>query len=66
MIGLERVRETVEATYSRHVRLPWTISGGVTEYSGEDSATLIEHLRPLLIAAQESGGNRLCVDPEIL
>ncbi|MEF8714329.1 MAG: GGDEF domain-containing protein [Accumulibacter sp.] len=64
MIGLERVRETVEATYSRHVKSPWTISGGVTEYSGEDSATLIEHLRPLLIAAQESGGNRLCVDPE--
>ena len=65
MIGLERLREVVEATYSRDERLPLTISGGVTEYSGEDSAALIEHLRPLLSAAQEAGGNRLCVDLEI-
>ncbi|MEF8704644.1 MAG: sensor domain-containing diguanylate cyclase [Candidatus Accumulibacter sp. UW26] len=65
MIGLERLREVVEATYSRDDRPPLTISGGVTEYSGEDSAALIEHLRPLLNAAQEAGGNRLCVDLEI-
>ncbi|KFB71474.1 MAG: Stalked cell differentiation-controlling protein [Candidatus Accumulibacter phosphatis] len=65
MIGLERVREEVVATYSRDVKPPLTISGGVSEYSGEDSAALIEHLRPLLSAAQEAGGNRLCMDPEI-
>jgi GGDEF domain-containing protein len=65
MIGLERVLEVVEATYSHNDRPPLTISGGVTEYSGEDSPALIEHLRPLLSAAQEAGGNRLCVDLEI-
>ena len=65
MIGLERVLAAVEATYAHHTRAPLTISGGVTEYSGEDSSILIEHLKPLLSAAQEAGGNRLCVDLEI-
>lgn len=65
MIGLERVLAAVEAAYSHNTKPTLTISGGVTEYSGEDSPALIEHLRPLLSAAQEAGGNRLCVDLEI-
>jgi len=39
-----------------------TISGGVCEFTGEDSATLIEQVRSLLAAAREAGGNRLCVN----
>ena len=65
MIGLERVLAAVEATYAHHTKPPLTISGGVTECTGEDAAVLIERVRSLLANACEAGGNRLCVDPAI-
>ena len=55
IIGLERLRELVETTG------PLTISGGVSEFTGEDSATLIERVHSLLTVARESGCNRLCL-----
>lgn len=65
MIGLERLRELLEATHWG-VTAPWlTISGGLTEYSGEEVAALIESLQSLLITARAAGGNRLCVDLEM-
>ena len=42
-----------------------TISGGVTEYTGEDTPVLIEHAASLLTAAREAGQNRLCVNMDI-
>lgn len=62
MIGLERLRELVEATRWRDGEPPLTISGGVSEYGGEDAEVLIECLRSLLGMARTEGGNRLCVD----
>lgn len=65
MIGLERLRELVEATRWYDHEPALTISGGVSEYGGEDAATLIECLRSLLGTARTAGGNRLCVDLEM-
>ncbi|MQM31258.1 MAG: hypothetical protein CRU78_12340 [Candidatus Accumulibacter phosphatis] len=61
-IGLERLRELVETRHARADAEPLTISGGVSEFTGEDSAALIERVRSLLAAARDAGGNRLCVN----
>ncbi len=61
-IGLERLRELVETRPASTDDQPLTISGGVCEFTGEDSAALIEHVRSLLATAREAGGNRLCVN----
>ena len=65
MIGLERLRELVEATHWRDGEPPLTISGGVSEYGGENTEALLEGLRSLLGTARAEGGNRLCVDLEM-
>ncbi len=65
MIGLERLRERVDATQWSDVEPRLTISGGVSEYGGEDAAVLIERVHSLLSAARAAGGNRFCVDLEI-
>lgn len=61
-IGLERLRELVETSHADDGEEPLTISGGVSEFTGEDSAALIERVRTLLAAARDAGGNRLCVN----
>jgi len=65
MIGLERLRETIEASHLQGSGQFLTVSGGVTEYSGEDSAALLERARSLLDSAREAGSNRLCVDLDL-
>ncbi|MEF8707507.1 MAG: GGDEF domain-containing protein [Candidatus Accumulibacter propinquus] len=65
MHGLERLREMVESSHPGDGEPALTISGGVTECTGEDAAVLIERVRSLLANACEAGGNRLCVDLEI-
>ena len=62
VIGLERLRELVETTHAADATGPLTISGGVSEFTGEDSAALIESVRSLLAAARDTGGNQLCVN----
>ena len=62
VIGLERLRELIETTHAVHATGPLTISGGVSEFTGEDSAALIESVRSLLAAARDTGGNQLCVN----
>lgn len=65
MFGLERLRELVEASHWSGSEPLLTISGGVTEYTGEDTPLLIEHAASLLTAAREAGQNRLCVNMDI-
>ena len=65
MFGLERLRELVEASHWSGSEPLLTISGGVTEYTGEDTPVLIEHAASLLTAAREAGQNRLCVNMDI-
>ncbi len=62
LTGLERLREMVETTHAGDPLGPLTISGGVSEFTGDDSAALIDSVRSLLAAARESGCNRLCVN----
>ena len=62
MIGLERLRLLVETQEFTSEAVKVTISGGVTEYTGENSAPLIGHCRSLLENARDSGGNHFCVD----
>ncbi len=67
MIGLERLRLGIEARAladSAGNRI--TICGGVSEYTGENSAPMIEHCRSLLEHAKEKGGNRFCLDLEMI
>lgn len=66
MIGLERLRVLIEAHEFASAGLKVTISGGITEYTGENSAALIERSKSLLINAREAGRNRFCLDTDIL
>lgn len=66
MIGLERLRQLVEAREFPPEAFKATISGGVTEYTGENSTPLIERCRSLLEHAKDGGGNRFCVDLGII
>jgi len=65
IFGLERLRELVEASHWSSSEPLLTISGGVTEYTGEDTPVLIEHVASLLTAAREAGHNRLCVNMDM-
>jgi len=65
MVGLERLRETIEAGSTRDGDAGLTVSGGVSEYGGEDEPALVERLESLLANARESGCNRLCVDLDL-
>ena len=66
IVGMERMRSTIEEHPLTPDNLPVTISGGITEYAGDTSATLLERSKSLLIHAQEGGHNRLCLDLDIL
>ena len=65
LVGLERLRMLIETQTFTDDFLRITVSGGITEYTGENSATLIERSKSLLINARESGGNRFCLDGDI-
>ena len=65
IIGVERLRALVEAHPFSPDNLHITVSGGVTEYSGENATQLIERTTSLLIHAREAGGNSLCQDVDI-
>ena len=66
MIGLERLRMLIETQELPPEAVKTTISGGVTEYTGENSTPLIERCRSLLEHAKDGGGNRFCVDLRII
>ena len=67
MIGLERLRLGIEAqALPDSAGNKITICGGVSEYTGENSAPMIEHCRSLLEHAKEKGGNRFCLDLEMI
>ena len=66
MIGLERLRVQVESRTFTEAELRLTISGGITEYTGESSETLIERCKSLMLNAREAGGNRFCLDLDII
>lgn len=66
LIGLERLRALIETQTFTDDFLRVTVSGGITEYTGENSATLIERTKSLQINARESGRNRFCLDGDIL
>lgn len=65
-IGMERLRSMIEEQPLTPDNLPVTVSGGIAEYAGETSATLLERSKSLLIHAHEDGHNRLYLDPDIL
>lgn len=65
MIGLERIRAVIEAHDFPGTGLKVTLSGGVSEYTGESGALLIERVRALLLQAWDSGRNQLCIDMDI-
>jgi len=66
MIGLERLRVLIEAHEFASDGLKVTISGGITEYTGENSSALIERSKSLLINARDAGRNRFCLDSDII
>ena len=66
LIGLERLRNAIETKAFTSAGWRLTISGGITEYTGENSAALVERSRCLLIHAREAGRNRFCMDADIL
>lgn len=66
MIGLERLRALVEAQEFTDKAIRVTISGGISEYTGENSSALLERCESLLVHARESGRNRLCLDLDII
>ncbi len=65
IIGVERLRAMIEEHVFTPDNLHVTVSGGVTEYAGENAALLIERSNALLINAREAGRNRLCQDVDI-
>lgn len=66
MIGLERLRMLIETQEFADAGLRVTVSGGITEYTGENSAALMERSKSLLIYAREAGRNRFCLDADLL
>lgn len=66
MIGLERLRTVIEShAFSEH-KLQITVSGGITEYTGENSSALIDRTQTLMLHARNSGRNRFCLDMDLL
>lgn len=65
LIGLERLREKVEAGLPGDGKIRLTVSGGVSEYNGEDAAAVVERVRCLLASAREAGCNRICLDLDV-
>lgn len=65
LIALERLRGAIETQVFTSAGLKLTISGGITEYTGENSKALIERSKSLLLHAREAGRNRFCFDADI-
>jgi len=65
IIGLERVRTCIETDDRENTKRGITISGGVTEYAGENAVALIERAESLLMNAREAGPNHFCQDIDI-
>jgi len=65
IIGVERLRASIDEHRFTADNLHVTLSGGVTEYAGENSAQLLERTSSLLACAREAGHNRLCQDVEM-
>ena len=66
VIGMERLRSTIEERAFTPDNLHVTICGGIAEYAGKTSAKLLEHNKSLLLNAREFGRKRLCINLEIL
>ena len=66
MIGLERLRTLIESHAFSVRKLQITISGGITEYTGENSSALIDRIQTLILYARNSGRNRFCLDMDLL
>jgi len=66
LVGLERLRVQIETQAFTDDYLRLTISGGIIEYTGENSEALVERSKSLLINAREAGRNRFCLDGDIL
>lgn len=66
MIGLERLRVTIESQAFTKAELRLTVSGGIMEYTGESSETLVERCRSLMVNAREAGCNRFYLDLDII
>ena len=66
MIGLERLRTLIENHAFSERKLHITVSGGITEYTGENSSALIERVQTLMQDARNSGRNRFCLDMDLL
>ena len=66
MIGLERLRVTIESQPFTKAELRLTVSGGIMEYTGESSETLVERCRSLMVNAREAGCNRFYLDLDII
>ncbi|MEI7431068.1 MAG: diguanylate cyclase [Betaproteobacteria bacterium] len=65
IIGVERLRASIDEHRFTPDNLHVTLSGGVTEYAGENATQLIERTSSLLACAREAGHNRLCQDVEM-
>lgn len=66
LVGLERLRALIETHHFTEAELRVSISGGITEFTGETSEALMERSKSLMLQAQESGGNRYCLDADII
>lgn len=66
MVGLERLRGLIETqTFTENFHRV-TISGGISEYTGENAEAMIERCQSLVVHAREAGRNRFCMDADIL
>lgn len=66
LIGLERLRTRIEVATFTDAELRVTVSGGITEYTGENSDALVERCKSLLVQARDAGRNRYCLDADII
>ena len=60
--GMERLRSIVEIEKFTPKKISITISGGITEYTGENATAMIERSKALMVNAREAGRNCFCLD----
>ncbi|WP_263771395.1 GGDEF domain-containing protein [Propionivibrio soli] len=60
--ALERLRALIETEILAKTGERITISGGITEFTGEHGAALVERSTALLVHARDTGRNRFCID----
>ncbi len=66
LVGLERLRVLIETQEFSNASLRVTISGGITEYTGENPDALVDRAASLLVNARDAGQNRYCLDLDII